>query len=282
MSSKILVPTDFSEDAFEAAKYACKIALKQGYPIHLLHCYNAKTTIFDEKMNAKEPTNEILSGDLIMEEWRTSLQQEFPKATIHSSCVDGLVSELLPQIAKAPEYTLIIMSSKGLEKDDSPLFGSITSQVATKSKLPVIAVPNSSTERKSGKTAILTNFKEEELESLKKYVNIMGSIPSLDIIHVYQNSDNITEVQDTIHNWSNTIKQIIPETTIKTVLKPINYNNDKQDTIAEVVNNTLHEQHYEMVIVTKTRKSFFDRWFSRSVSKEVILELETVVFFDNN
>lgn len=282
MNKKIIVPTDFSENAFIAAQFACKIATKQTYHIHLIHFHNSKTTIFDEKMNTKEPENDILNGELLINEWKESLQRDFPNINIHTECLNGLVTDLLPKIAISPNYALIVMGSKGLAKKDSSIFGSLTSQVASKSKIPVIAVPHSSIIKNEEKAAILTNFKEDELESLKEYVTLLGSIPSLDIIHVYQNSDNLTDVEEKIADWSNKIKMIIPETTISTVLKPINYNNNKQDTIAEVVNNTINEYHYNMVIVTKTRKSFFDRLFSRSISKAVILELETVIFFDNN
>lgn len=282
MSTKIIVPTDFSENAFIAAKFACKIASKQAYHLHLIHFHNSKITIFDEKMNAKEPENDVLNGELLIQEWKESLNREFPNVQIHTECINGLVTDLLPKIAIKPNYALIVMGSKGLAKKDSSIFGSLTSQVASKSKIPVIAVPHSSIIKDQEKAAILTNFKEDELESLKEYVTLLGSIPTLDIIHVYQNSDNLSDVEEKIADWSNKIKLIIPETTINTVLKPINYNNSKQDTIAEVVNNTINEYHYNMVIVTKTRKSFFDRLFSRSISKEVILELETIVFFDNN
>ncbi len=282
MSTKIIVPTDFSEHAFIAAQFACKIAIKQTYHIHLIHFHNSKTTIFDEKMNAKEPDNDVLNGELLIKEWKDSLKREFPNVHIHSECINGLITDTLPKIANKEDYAMIVMGSKGLAKKDSALFGSITSQVASKSKIPVLAIPNSSLIKDQDKAAILTNFKEDELESLKEYITLLGSIPTLDIIHVYQNSDNLSEVEEKIADWSNKIKLIIPETTINTVLKPINYNDNKQDTIAEVVNNTINEYHYNMVIVTKTRKSFFDRLFSRSISKEVILELETVVFFDNN
>lgn len=282
MSKKIIVPTDFSPNAFEAAKYACEIAIKQGYSIYLIHCYNSKTTIFDEKFNSPEPVTPILRGDLLMEEWKMSLQHDFPNVKIESECREGLISEILPVIAIHPYFSLIVMGSNGLEKQDSPMFGSITSQVATVSKVPVIAVPTSLKQNQNSRVAILTNFKEDELETLKEYINLLGSIPQLDIIHVYQNSDNLAVIEEKINDWANKIKIIIPETIVKKVLKPINYNNQKLDTIAEVVNNTINEKDYNMVIVTKTRKSFFDRWFSRSISKEVILELETTVFFDNN
>jgi len=282
MSKKIIVPTDFSENAFNAAKYACHLAINQEYSIYLLHCYNSETTIFDEKINEKEPITPLLRGDLIMQEWKDSLSKEFPDLFIETECREGLVTEVLPKIAVDPFFSFVTMGSNGSQKKNSPMFGSTTSQVATASHIPVVAVPNNLQSDKINKAAILTNFKEDELESLKQFIERLGATDELDVVHVYQNSDDLAEIKTKINQWAQKIQSISPKTKIHTVLKPINYSNDKLDTIGEVVNNTINEKQYDIVIVTKTRKSFFDRWFSRSISKEVILELETVVFFDNN
>ena len=223
-----------------------------------------------------------MRGDLLMAEWKDQLFREFPQVTIETACITGLITEVLPKMAKEPTYSLIIMGSNGLSKKDSPLFGSTTSQIATKSRIPVIAIPYNIVNYQTHKAALLTNFKEDELESLKDFNTLIGSIAELDIIHVYQNSDDVAAVELQIENWSAKIQALVPLTKINTVLKPLNYSVKALDSIAEVVNNTIEEYKYDIVIVTKTRKSFFDRWFSRSISKEIIFELEAATYFDNN
>lgn len=282
MKKKIIVPTDFSENALLAAKYACQLAIDKGYHVQLVHCYNSDTSIFDEKLNNNEEITPLLKGDFIMTEWKDSLQLEYPEISLDGECTKGLVSEIIPKIAIAPNYSLLIMGSNGLEENDSPLFGSTTSQVASSSRIPVIAVPYYTNITPLKKAAILTNFKDDELDSLKDYVDLLGMPHELDIIHVYQNSDDINEVTIKIKNWATKIQEITPNITVNTILKPINYSSESQDTIAEVVNNTIEDNKYNIVIVTKTRKSFFDKLFSKSISKEVILKLETAIFFDNN
>ena len=282
MSKRIIVPTDFSKNAYTAAKYACEIALEHGYHIHLFHCYNSKTSVFDEKINAKETTNSVLRGDLIMNELEYSLKQMFPTISLDTECREGLIIDILPKIAIEPNFSLIILGSNGLEDGDSKLFGSTANQIASESHIPVIVVPSDIKNIKISKTAILTNFKDDELETLEEFINLLNMPTSLDIIHVYQNSDDLSLVEKSISNWANEIQKITTNTQIETILRPIDYSNTKEDTIAEVINTTIKENNYDIVIVTKSRKSFFDKWFSRSISKEVILELESIVFFDNN
>lgn len=282
MTKRIIVPTDFSDNALIAAKYACHIASKQGYGIYLFHCFNSKTTIFDEKINEKEAATPILKGDLIIREWKDELSSEFPNLTIETETRSGLITDVLPKFAQEPSFSLIVIGSNGLDQNDSPVFGSRTTQIATESKIPVIAVPFADQKNEISKAAVLTNFKEDELASLKEFSALLGTIAELDVIHVYQNSDDISEVELQISQWAEKVRNIVPNTTVNTILKPIDYSNQEKDTIGEVVNITINENYYDIVIVTKTRKSFFDKWFSRSISKEVIAKLETTIFFDNN
>lgn len=282
MSVKIIVPTDFSENALKAALYACQIAKNCNYSLHLLHCYNSETSIFDEKINSKEPTSPIFRGDFLMAELKDSLQQKYPSLKIVTECKEGLISEVLPKATSNSNYALIVMGSNGLEEKDSPMFGSLTSQVARKSYIPVIAVPNHDIRKSINKIGLLTNFKEDELESLIEFKKHFNGFSEVDLIHVYPNSIEIQDVLAKMDSWCKKIKEIAEKATINKILKPINYNDQNSDTIAEIVNNTINEIKYDLVIVTKTRKSFFERWFSRSISKEIILKLETVIFFDNN
>lgn len=282
MSTKIIVPTDFSENALKASQYACKIAANCNYDLYLLHCYNSATTVFDEKMSSKEALSPVLRGDLLMVELKDSLQSKYPHISIDTDCREGLISEVLPKITTLSNFALIVMGSNGLEEKDSPMFGSLTSQVARKSHIPVIAVPNHILRQEISKIALLTNFKKDELDSLEEFQKHFNHYSEIDLIHVYQNSDDITTVEAKMDKWAKEIETIVAPAILNKVLKPINYNDDNSDSIAEIVNNTINEIEYDLVIVTKTRKSFFERWFSKSISKEVILKLETVIFFDNN
>lgn len=278
----IIVPTDFSETAFNAAKYACELALINGHKIQLFHCYTSKTSIFDEEMNEKENFNSLMRGDTLMKEWKSRLETEFPNLEINTSCQDGLITDLLPKIAKEPEYSLLAIGSNDHADENTPLFGSTTSQIATESHIPVIAIPFNIQHIELNKVAILTNFKDDELESLRDYTQLLNPPKELDIIHVYQNSDDINQVEQNIKNWADRVRSIIPNASVSTILKPIDYSKEDKDTIPEIVNITINENHYDIVIVTKTRKSFFDKWFARSISKEVISKLKTTIFFDNN
>ncbi len=282
INKKIIVPVDFSENSYLAAQYACNIAINQEYEcIHLFHCYNSETSIFDEKINNPEKNNSVMSGDLLMKIWKNSLSNEFPNVKIDTECKIGLISDVLPKIATESNFSLIIMGSNGLKKKDSKVFGSVTSQVARKSSIPVVAVPHDLKNLQIKKAAVLTNFKEQELATLKDFTNLMGDINELDIIHIYPISEELSKVEANLNRWKENLQNLTSNIKVNSILKTLNYADEKLDTVSEVVNKTIEDRKYDIVIVTKSRKSFFEKWFSRSVSKDVILKLETVTFFDN-
>jgi len=51
------------------------------------------------------------------------------------------------------------------------------------------------------------------------------------------------------------------------------------DSIPEVINEMILEEEVDILLVTKTRKSFFNRIFNRSVSKAIALNLIVPTFF---
>lgn len=277
MSNKILVPTDFSENAIYAARYACKLAQLKNLSIHLFHCYTTSST-----QSASDPDDTpVFKADILIEELKNTLLKEFPFLQIDITCTTGLLAEALPKLAEDPSYKLVIMGTTGEGSGKPLLWGSNTSNITAKSPIPVIAIPNSNKDEfKLDKVAILSNFKPEELDSLKEYLSLVHHIAKLDIIHIYPESSEINKVDEKFDTWKFLIKEIDGIDHVDGIKRSIDYSSEETDTIPEVINKIIIQNNYDMIIVTKTRKSFFERLFSRSVSKEIALNLERPAFFD--
>ena len=67
MRKTILVPTDFSANALQAAQYACQIAKQNDYDIELFHCYTSSTAIDEE--NSTELKADVLIKELKEQEY---------------------------------------------------------------------------------------------------------------------------------------------------------------------------------------------------------------------
>ncbi len=278
MTKTILVPTDFSENAFFASQYACKLAAKNKLNIELFHCYTTTSTVFDEEGD----TSPVLKADILILEWKERLSREFPTIAIETSCVSGLLTETVPQKTEEGSYVFVVMGTTGAGKGKSVIWGSNASGIVSKSSIPVLAIPDGYDTFRLDNVAMLTNFKAEELETLSNYVNEISTIPHLTLIHVYKDSNNRDKIEDSLQSWSFNIKEIDGIESVHTLLRSLDEEDETADSVSEVIQHIVTENDYDMIVVTKTRKSFFERLFRTSVSKQIALHLNRPAFFDNN
>jgi nucleotide-binding universal stress UspA family protein len=137
----ILVPTDFSKNADNALKYADEFAQLADGKLTLLNVYtpsagryNAISGILGDEV--------AIAGDTA----RKKLAALCKKA-IQSRCISqfevGIPVREIVAVAEKKKAGYIIMGTHGVSGLMSLIFGSTTASVISKSKVPVIAVPQS-------------------------------------------------------------------------------------------------------------------------------------------
>lgn len=280
MKNTILVPTDFSENARSAAIYACELASSRQYDVHLYHCYTTGSTAFENDSKKGEDTD-IIKADVLIEELVDELRSTYNTIKIDATTLTGLIGEKLPLEAKADKYALIIMGTTGASKKKSVYWGSTTSAITAKSPVPVLAIPHGYRYQQVNNAALLTKFKAEELETLETFVSITGSFDSLTLIHVYKEEEDREEIDSSVQSWQFTIGEMGLIEQVNTLIDHIDKDDVNLDTVPEVVNKLIDQSNPDVVLITKTRKSFFGRLFFSSVSKEIALELRKPTFFDH-
>lgn len=278
---KILVPTDFSENAFLAALYAAEMAKKHHYSLHIIHFYTAVSSGFDENELEKEPEQpDVLKADLTIKEWVGRLQARYPEIPISYHNDRGLLEEALPKEAKKEDYVAIAMGTTGASANKNIFWGSNTALIVAKSPIPVIVIPNiehSTTEIK--KVGLLTNFKQEELNTLQEFVHIFKQEIDVALIHVYKESENVTSVNSRLDSWSFNVDEFSAVRQTSKLIAPTLKEDKDQDTIPEVISKLIDVQDVDIILVSKTRKTFFERLFTSSVSKAMTLKLQKPAFF---
>ena len=144
---RILLPTDFSENAFEAIKYAILVYKDEECTFYLTHTYTP--AVYQSEYLIGSP-GQIGLGDVLqasstsqLENLKKRLMDEFgnPK---HNFIVHSAFNTLLGEISEtvaAENIDLIVMGTKGATGAKEILFGTNTVHVIKRSKCPVIAVP---------------------------------------------------------------------------------------------------------------------------------------------
>jgi len=241
---------------------------KRGFDIHLYHNYTVSSSTFDDVNSDSSDDN--FKADVLMADLIEKLKANNPTIVFTSKCERGIITESLLKETKNTTYSAIIMGTKGKTDDTSVIVGSTTYAVSQKSNIPVIAIPFNYQTKDIKKIGLLSNFKYAELDTLNEYIKIFGSDVKVQIIHVHYHSESESDIEDKLEIWKYQIKKHTEITDVDIEVDSIQTDVEELDTIPEVINDIIKDEEIDVVLITKTRKSFFERLFKKSVAKQII------------
>ena len=275
--SKLLIPIDFSENASVAAHYAAQIAITTNNEITLFHSFTSHINKFANTKHLVDPSEE--DAKLKMETLVAELLQKYPSIKISTRFANGILAETLEKQEIKDSYQTVIMGTKGATGLESVLIGSNTYDVIKESKIPVLAVPKNATKLKKDNIGLLTNFKPGELEVLKQAIPLYGNNFHLQLIHINTKELEINTLGNKLENW---IEQIIAETGIEDIsyiVKSPSYFAGSRENIANGIHTIIRDEDIDVILITKSRKSFFQNIFTENIVKHMAFEIEVPNFF---
>ncbi len=204
MDKRILLPTDFSENALNAARYALDLYKDQTCDIYFLNVYQVDGYHLDNDMMVPEP------GEAAFESAKAKSETEFeiliemlrihpenPKHTYHTiPTFNSLLKAVEDTIAKQ-DIDIIIMGTKGDTGSQTVIFGTNTINLMEKvTECPVLAVPKdvrfSPPKEIVFPTDYKTSFKHKELGYLIDIAKMHGT--AIRILHIKKEA-NLNEAQ---------------------------------------------------------------------------------------
>jgi len=142
---KLLVPTDFSENARNALAYAIEIANLFGSHIQLLHTYKLprKSGMF---ISVDRYMMEEIRPD--MDKWEKWTREQLRNgASVDSSILRDHTVLAIARMAEEDEIDLIVMGTQGASGLKEVFMGSNTGAVLQQAGLPLLAIPSDFTFR---------------------------------------------------------------------------------------------------------------------------------------
>jgi len=142
---KILVPSDFSEQAKHALNFAIDWALHNKAQVHLLHVIELPVLYDTTLMPALSFEKEYLddAAGLAKKTFSSLIKKSNKKVSITWSVDYGNPTSVILQEVKKNKYDLVVMGTKGASGLKEYFIGSNTEKIVRLSGTPVIAVPAS-------------------------------------------------------------------------------------------------------------------------------------------
>jgi len=144
---KILVPTDFSENAYNALKYACSIFKYERSEIFIVHAY-ADEVYRRETSETRSALEELKEETLKHSEDRLrhmllKIRTQFPnpKHLYKTVAAFGSLTDEVNDLVNRVNMDIVVMGTRGETNDRKIIFGTNTLQVLKYVNCPVLAIP---------------------------------------------------------------------------------------------------------------------------------------------
>lgn len=139
----IILATDFSAGATNAAHFACKLALDQHAQLTLLHAYQgwpdnpAKTGDFPLAVEGAREASETA-----LQRLAKKLDGEFG-AVVPIRCLaqEGHAPDVIRRVTKAERADLLVMSTVGSAPQSAQLMGSLATEMVAQTERPLLLIP---------------------------------------------------------------------------------------------------------------------------------------------
>jgi nucleotide-binding universal stress UspA family protein len=263
----ILVPTDFSTTAKNAARYALQLAAQIGAPKVIFYNAYSAPIIVDPMV----PAVQLLNEENLKKDSQDALDkfQLFVKAfcpkdcEVETYCEYALLNNGLNEVCQKTNSELIVMGITGGGLLTEKLIGSNTLSVAKHSDVPVIIVPANSRFTRIEEVMLLSDFDKAD--------DKIPMNPVRRIIELTKAKFFVFNVEKEVDEFGVTYpSNVLGESyAVHTLLQDLNpeYHFTKNQHYMQAIDDFVKEHHIDLIITIPQKHSFFEKLFSSSHTK---------------
>jgi nucleotide-binding universal stress UspA family protein len=267
---KVLIPTDFSENAFNAIKYAMELFKYDKSEFIIMHAYADEVYEHNIKMSRalfeeyREKVAESSDRELQKVVCKMLEISPNPKHEYNFLSVFGSLVEEANAIADKENIDVLVMGTKGETADRDITYGSNTLQVIKYVKCPVLAIPSNYREVQVSKILFPTNYMLPYPRRGLKLVSTLAKRFAVKINLLYvSNFENLSFRQQDNKSF---IECHFQEN------KAI-YERISGDDISEALNDFIEKNEIDMLVMVNTRYSYLENLLDTSAIQKIGLKI---------
>lgn len=262
----ILIPTDFSDNAFKAISYAVRLLKDEDCTFYFLHTYTP--AIYQSEYLLHSP-GQLGLGDIYRTESETKLEDlklkvvsEFnnPKHLFKTYSAFSVLMEAIDELVESKNIDLLIMGTQGATGAKEIFLGSSTVHTIQRAKCPVLAIPFDFEVSMPSKILFPTDYEIEYNFELIKQVLFIAKVhkSTLDVMHVRSGY----ELNEEQKKNKNTLDHLLSETEHK-------FHELPDQGIIEGINSINSELHPQMLVMVKNKHSFLENLFFKPLINQI-------------
>ena len=263
---RIILPTDFSENAYNGITYALNLFKDTKCTFYLLNTYTP--AIYQSEYVLHSP-GQIGLGDIYQEssltrlkELQARIKKEFnnPKHTfVPHSAFNVLVNEI-EEIITNENADLVIMGTQGATGAQEIFLGTHTVHVIKKAKCPILVIPSNFKYETPKEILFPTDYevdyKEEQLRQL------------LDIAKKHMSSIEVMHVSE---GYELNKQQLMNKRKLNAILGSIAhlFHNLPNQSVIVGINTFQIKKRMNMLVMIQNKHTFFERIFIEPIIKKI-------------
>lgn len=260
----ILLPTDFSENARNAMRYAIAMFCDEECRFILMNTY--KTPVAGASML-------VSIDDIMLKETIKMLEEEKEKVSDWKSCANvtidlraefGDIVMGINNVLRTEEVDFVVMGTKGASGLKEVIIGSNTAAAIRKINKPIIVVPEDANFKPLSTLLLATDYtpiqSKEEIAILKQIANTHNS--TLDLLKIKQTDQEVPATDDAVSglNMKNSFEGINCQLS----------EFESNDVPSGILDYMEKKGSVDMLVLVAKKYGFFEDIFHKSVSKKVV------------
>ncbi len=267
MKKQILIPTDFSDNAYNATEYAFQLFENQECDFYIIHSYylagfSKKNMLIPEPDKEQyEKVKESSARNIENLEAKIKAKYNNPKHDIVFISAFGNLLEVLKENVEKYSIDLVIMGTRGKSEESDIAYGRNSVVVMEKIRsCPVMAIPANVLITEPKEIVFAASYKWEYREKeMRVFVDFCKEInASVKVLHVGKD-ENLSE------------KQKINKRRLEEFLAPLNFSfhwNEKEE-VREALLKFIETKNSDMIVFVNRKHWFFGGVFSNPLVKNL-------------
>ncbi len=268
---KILIPTDFSENAMNALKYATELFKYEISEFYIMNTYQEES--YSEVVLPTQGVLDIATSKIS----KTSNEQlqiikkdiitisPNPRHKFHTISANNLLLDEADRIVDQENIDIVVMGTKGKTNDKKLTFGSNTLQVLKYVQCPVLAIPENYAYIQPKHILFPTNFmipyKRRELKLVCEIAAPFRA--TIDVLYI--------SISDKLSRRQQENQEFLKEELCKNT---INFKTENSKHLINSIYKYIREKDIDMLVMVNTEHSFLENIVFQSPLDELSLNLD--------
>lgn len=281
----VLIPVDFSSYSKLACILGFRIAERLGFHPVVMHSYAtpyfAGALSYDDSIDSlgtddiaeMETDRDLRSeSEKTMREFKAMLKDaqksgELPDIEFQTIVNEGIPEEVILEYTRLTPPALVVMATRGKDKKEEELVGSVTAEVIDSCRVPVFAFPENvsfTSLEEISRVAYLCNLDQHDIISVDTLMR-MFDYPKVDVSVVPVNDRAGARIDDKVRKLTDYFSKNYPTARFRAATFPAK-------TFREDFGEYIQKEKIQMLIVPNKKKNIFSRLFNPGIPHKILFE----------